>query len=59
MSENQETVHRHFLYHIFRMDKDENPMPKKHAEHMLQFLNCVIRDTETNGKKEKERWNGK
>jgi len=37
-----ETKKHHFLFHIFRMDKAENPMPKNRAEALLQYLKSVV-----------------
>ncbi len=28
----------HFLFHIFRLDREENPMPRSRAESLLQYL---------------------
>ena len=28
----------HFLFHIFRLDRAENPMPRSRAESLLQYL---------------------
>ena len=28
----------HFLFHIFRLDREENPMPRTRAESLLQCL---------------------
>ncbi len=28
----------HFLYHIFRIDKAENPMPRRWAENLLEQI---------------------
>ena len=28
----------HFLFHIFRLDREENPMPRLKAESLLQCL---------------------
>ena len=28
----------HFLFHIFRLDREENPMPRHKAESLLQYL---------------------
>ena len=28
----------HFLFHIFRLDREENPMPRNRAESLLQCL---------------------
>ena len=41
----QETQ-RHFLFHIFRMDKAENPMPQKQAENLLRYLKSVFKKTQ-------------
>ena len=40
----------HFLFHIFRMDRDENPMPRLKAESLLQYLKELFT---TEPKKEK------
>lgn len=36
-----------FLYHIFKMDKDENPMPQNKVESLLQYLKNVLTDNTT------------
>ena len=28
----------HFLFHIFRLDREENPMPRSKAEGLLRYL---------------------
>ena len=40
----------HFLFHIFRMDREENPMPRLKAESLLQYLKELFT---TEPKKEK------
>ena len=37
----------HYLFHIFRMDKDENPMPQNKVESLLQYLKNVLTDNTT------------
>ena len=32
----------HFLFYLFKMDKDENPMPKNRAEALLRYLKQAI-----------------
>ena len=32
----------HFLFYLFKMDKNENPMPKKRADTLLQYLKQAI-----------------
>ena len=44
----------HFLFHIFRLDREENPMPRNRAESLLQSLKQLF----TTGPK-KERGNDK
>ena len=39
----QENRH-HFLYHIFRMDKAENPMPGNRALPLRQLLKQVFQE---------------
>ena len=34
----------HFLFHIFRMDKAENPLPPNQAETMLQRLKKLLQN---------------
>ena len=41
---------RHFLFHIFRIDKEENPMPLPQANALLQFLRTVFTDNTNNEK---------
>ena len=54
MAQNQpelhETKRHHFLFHIFRMDKTENPMPQSRAETLLHYLKSVFMDNTTNDK---------
>lgn len=48
----QENTRHHFLYHIFRMDKAENPMPHSRALSLGQLLKQVFRERgEKSGKK--------
>lgn len=35
---------RHFLFHVFRMDKEENPMPTNQAEALLQRLRKMFKN---------------
>ena len=44
--EMHETKRHHFLFHIFRMDKAENPMPQNQAETLLHYLKSVFMDNE-------------
>ena len=32
----------HFLFHVFRMDKEENPMPTPQAENLLHQLRLIF-----------------
>lgn len=32
----------HFLFYLFKMDQDENPMPKNRADTLLQYLKQAI-----------------
>ena len=53
MDQNQSGIHeakRHFLFHIFRLDKAENPMPQNQAEILLHYLKSVFMDNTTNDK---------
>ena len=54
MAQNQpemrETKRHHFLFHIFKMDKAENPMPQNQAERLLHYLKSVFMDNETTEK---------
>ncbi len=54
MAQNQPEIHEtgqhHFLFHIFRMDKAENPMPQNRAELLLQYLKNVFMDNTTKEK---------
>ena len=34
----------HFLFHIFRLDKELHPMPGQQAERLLQYLKQVFSD---------------
>ena len=38
----QEEKQHHFLFHIFRMDQAENPMPPKRAESLFNYLMHVL-----------------
>lgn len=38
----QEQKKHHFLFHIFRLDKAENPMPHTRAEALLRHLKNVV-----------------
>ena len=51
MSENQKQPKRHFLFHIFRMDKEAHPMPNKQADSLFLQLKTVFSDAK---KKERE-----
>lgn len=33
---------KHFLYHIFRMDKAENPMPEEKKQSLLRWLQSIF-----------------
>ena len=46
MNETPERKEHHFLFHIFRMDKEENPMPQNRAEPLLRYLKKVFADKE-------------
>jgi hypothetical protein len=48
--EMHETKRHHFLFHIFRMDKAENPMPQNQAERLLHYLKSVFMDNTKNEK---------
>lgn len=37
-----ETKEKHFLFHIFRMDREEHPMPPGRAEMLRKFLKTVF-----------------
>ena len=54
MAQNQPTMHEnkqhHFLFHIFKMDKAENPMPQKTMEALLHYLKSVFMDNKANDK---------
>lgn len=41
----------HFLFHIFRMDKEENPMPTARAEILMKLLRSIFTDNANNGEK--------
>ena len=32
----------HFLFHIFRLDREENPMPRNKAEGLLRYLKQIF-----------------
>ena len=51
--EPEESRRHHFLFHIFRMDKEANPMPCDHAQVLLQYLRRMFTDTQNN-KKERD-----
>ena len=51
-SEMREAKRHHFLFHIFKMDKAENPMPQSQAETLLHYLKSVFT---ANAKNEKGR----
>ena len=51
--EHEESRRHHFLFHIFRMDKEANPMPCDHAQVLLQYLRRMFTDTQNN-KKERD-----
>ena len=40
----QETKQHHFLFHVFKMDKAEHPMPKNQADSLMQYLKNVVVD---------------
>lgn len=54
MVPNEPEMHKpkrhHFLFHIFRMDKAENPMPRNQAETLLHYLKSVFMDNTTTDK---------
>ena len=35
---------KHFLFHIFRMDKADNPMPANRAAAVLQAIRAILAD---------------
>ena len=39
---NHKNGQRNFLFNIFSMDKAENPMPKKRAEALLEYLKTIF-----------------
>ena len=39
---NRKNGQRNFLFNIFAMDKAENPMPKKRAEALLEYLKTIF-----------------
>ena len=43
-----------FLYHIFRLDVEENPMPQVSVERLLQYLKRVFGDLYPNNKDAKD-----
>lgn len=45
-----EDKRHHFLFHIFRMDKEENPMPSNRADLVLQLLKSIFADNTKNNK---------
>ena len=51
--EMRETKRHHFLFHIFKIDKAENPMPQNQAETLLHYLKRVFMDNTTNDKRRK------
>lgn len=36
--ENTKKKKHHFLYYIFKTDKEQNPMPKKQAENLFEIV---------------------
>ena len=46
----QDKRRQHFLFHVFKMDQEANPMPAGRADALLQRLKCMFI-------KEKERRN--
>lgn len=54
MAQNQpemrEAKRHYFLFHIFKMDKAENPMPQSQAETLLHYLKSVFMDNTINDK---------
>ena len=54
MVQNQPKTHEnkrhHFLFHIFKMDKAENPMPQNQAENLLHYIKSVFMDNTTTDK---------
>jgi hypothetical protein len=51
--ETNKTKRHHFLFHLFKMDKAENPMPKDQAESLLSYLKSVFSDKKTTDKERK------
>ena len=51
MAQNQpemhETKRHHFLFHIFKKDKAEHPMPQNQAATLLHYLKSVFMDNTT------------
>ena len=43
-----------FLYHIFRLDMEENPMPQMRVEKLLQYLKRIFSDLYPNKKDKKD-----
>ena len=35
----------HFLFHIFRLDKAQNPMPSDRIKSLLRYLKKVLSDS--------------
>ena len=46
----------HYLFHIFRMDKAENPMPESRAETLLKCLRTVFENKRNNRKQGNQIW---
>ena len=34
---------KHFLYHIFRMDKQENPIPEGKRQRLLRWIRDILK----------------
>ena len=49
-SEKRENKRHHFLFHLFEVDKAENPMPQKRAKTLLHYLKSVFTDNTTTEK---------
>ena len=42
MDEQKQTERHHYLFHIFRMEKEENPASASRAEALLQYLKKIF-----------------
>jgi hypothetical protein len=41
-NEQKQTERHHYLFHIFRMEKEENPASASRAEALLQYLKKIF-----------------